>query len=75
MLNLCTILYFNYRAKEDLKVETEDFAIDDINDEFFSYFTCDYDKDKEGNAISTKNKKGKWSYYQKSLNIMPSILN
>lgn len=67
-------LYLN-ECKEDLKVETEDFAIDDINDEidyvskltddeFFSYFTCDYDKDKEGNAISTKNKKGKWSYYQ-----------
>jgi len=48
---------------------------DDINDEidyvtqlndedFFEYFTGEYEKDDEGNAISTKNKKGKWTSYQ-----------
>lgn len=34
------------------------------DDEFFDYFTVEYDLDNEGNAVTDKNKKGKYSYHQ-----------
>lgn len=63
-------------CNEELKTENiSSFEIDDIKDEinyvtslsdeeFFDYFTEDYEKDDKGNAISSKNKKGKYSFYR-----------
>lgn len=49
--------------QEEIKEEI-DYVSQLSDDDFFDYFTMEYDKDNEGNAISTKNKKGKWSFYQ-----------
>lgn len=69
------VLYIDSCKDELNSDDLTSFDIDEINDEldyvknlsdedFFEYFTAQYDKDKEGNAISDKNKKGKWSFYQ-----------
>ena len=53
-------------SKDDKEIINDEIEyVESMSDEdFFVYFTSDYDLDKDGNAISNKNKKGKYSFCQ-----------
>jgi len=58
MLNTC-----DDTEKEEILENIE--LIKETTDENFYYdLTCEYDLDENGNAISTANKNGKWSFFQ-----------